>query len=797
MLGASPRTVALVGLQAGRRLSGGRRPHEQTRTRAIRRSCSTPRSRTAAGSAARSSIARAQTTRALRAEVEGLLAALDPRAWFADAPVAAAARDWPAHDGTSPRARRSAPTASCARSRRAAWAWCTSPSARTTPIASVAIKLLRPGLGGPKMLERFRTERQVLADLQHPGIAHLVDGGTTAAGVPWLAMEYVDGVPIDEHCRAHDLSVEARLALFLEVCDAVGFAHARLVVHRDLKPGNIFVDAEGPRAAPRLRDREGARRRGPMTPPTTATEMRAFTPRYASPEQPARRARDDRDRRLQPRARAARAAHRPAVAPHDAGHRRRAARRARRHRADATERRRSGETRAAAPGRPRHDRAARARVGSPRGATRRSRSSRPTCAAATSKASPCSRGPTRWAIACRASSATNRAVAASVVAVVLTLAAALRGDAVRNTGARWGDARSAGTGVRGLDRRRRGVAARGQRVGGGAPARRGARDAARLNGAARASRPQPAFVDRAPRRHHARRRLARRPLDRELVRGQHGRALGRRDRRARAALGRLRRRARDGRDLGRRRTARRGERGRPRAAARATAPCANCCLAAITGRTWRSRRTDTRSPRQVLLGRPRDVGRGERRARGASIAHDVLTAPVFTPDGARLVTGGETRSCACGTRAAAVAARNPRASRAPRGTTCRSAPTARGCSPGRWTARRACGRSRTGASSRCSAVIAPPCRRWCSIRWARVATAASDRHCFLVGRGDGRGARGAPRPRGRRLGARRVGRRPYASSPRTGTASSGMGLGHRGRARSRSRTSRWCPRCGR
>ncbi|MEM9058074.1 MAG: serine/threonine-protein kinase, partial [Pseudomonadota bacterium] len=115
----------------------------------------------------------------------------------------------------------------------------------------VAIKLIHSGLTNPDMLLRFRSERQILANLSHPNIAHLVDGGNTSHGVPYLVMEYIDGEPFLDYCNARGLDVDARLALFAKVCAAVHYAHQNLVVHRDIKPSNILVTADG---SPRLLD---------------------------------------------------------------------------------------------------------------------------------------------------------------------------------------------------------------------------------------------------------------------------------------------------------------------------------------------------------------------------------------------------------------------------------------------------------------------------------------------------------------------------------------------------------------
>lgn len=151
---------------------------------------------------------------------------------------------------------------------------------------SAALKILPLGAATPEAHRRFLEERRILARLEHPGIARLYDGGVTEDGTPYFVMERVDGLPVTEHCLTHRLSVEERLRLFLDVCDAVSFAHAKLVVHRDLKPNNIMVAAGG---QVRLLDFGIARLLEPgesgagMT--ATALGGRLMTPRYASPEQ--------------------------------------------------------------------------------------------------------------------------------------------------------------------------------------------------------------------------------------------------------------------------------------------------------------------------------------------------------------------------------------------------------------------------------------------------------------------------------------------------------------------------------
>ncbi len=153
----------------------------------------------------------------------------------------------------------------------------------------VALKVVRPESGSAEALERFRREREILASLDHPNIARLLDGGTTPEGLPYFVMDYVEGQSIDLYCDEHQMSVTQRLTLFRPVCDAVEYAHRRGVVHRDLKPGNILVSADG---VPKLLDfgiakllRDEGGEAGETAVFVTRTGMCLMTPEYASPEQ--------------------------------------------------------------------------------------------------------------------------------------------------------------------------------------------------------------------------------------------------------------------------------------------------------------------------------------------------------------------------------------------------------------------------------------------------------------------------------------------------------------------------------
>ncbi len=150
----------------------------------------------------------------------------------------------------------------------------------------VAIKLIKRGMDTDFILRRFRRERQILASLDHPHIARLLDGGTTEDGLPYFVMEYIEGQPLYRHCDARRLGIAERLHIFQQICDAVHFAHQNLIVHRDIKPSNILVTADG---APHLLDFGIAKLLSPElgadTIDATGTVARLMTPEYASPEQ--------------------------------------------------------------------------------------------------------------------------------------------------------------------------------------------------------------------------------------------------------------------------------------------------------------------------------------------------------------------------------------------------------------------------------------------------------------------------------------------------------------------------------
>src|SRR5690606_26482749 len=148
----------------------------------------------------------------------------------------------------------------------------------------VAIKLVRAGIFSAQVHSRLRMERQILARLQHPNIARLLDGGRAPDGTPYLVMEYIDGEPIDSYCDRRQLGLEARLALVRTVCAAVHYAHQNLIVHRDLKPNNILITPSG---VPKLLDFGIAKlldtRQSLHTLAVTHMDYRVMTPAHASP----------------------------------------------------------------------------------------------------------------------------------------------------------------------------------------------------------------------------------------------------------------------------------------------------------------------------------------------------------------------------------------------------------------------------------------------------------------------------------------------------------------------------------
>lgn len=146
-----------------------------------------------------------------------------------------------------------------------------------------ALKLIKRGMDSDAILKRFYNERQILASLEHPNIAHLIDGGTTDDGLPYFVMEYVEGNTILDYAAHENLDLEQRLKLFRKVCAAVSFAHQNLVIHRDLKPSNILVTKDG---EVKLLDFGIAKLlKNNVNGLKTETQIQVFTPEYASPEQ--------------------------------------------------------------------------------------------------------------------------------------------------------------------------------------------------------------------------------------------------------------------------------------------------------------------------------------------------------------------------------------------------------------------------------------------------------------------------------------------------------------------------------
>ncbi|MCX5643356.1 MAG: serine/threonine protein kinase [Phycisphaerae bacterium] len=152
----------------------------------------------------------------------------------------------------------------------------------------VALKIIKPGMDSAQVIRRFEAERQALALLDHPNVAHVYDAGTTEAGRPYFAMEYVKGVPITEHCDRQRLTIEERLKLFVKVCEAIQHAHQKGIIHRDIKPSNIQVCIHGEQVVPKVIDFGVAKALSqPLTERTLVTEQGQLigTPEYMSPEQ--------------------------------------------------------------------------------------------------------------------------------------------------------------------------------------------------------------------------------------------------------------------------------------------------------------------------------------------------------------------------------------------------------------------------------------------------------------------------------------------------------------------------------
>ena len=152
----------------------------------------------------------------------------------------------------------------------------------------VALKIIKPGMDSAQVVRRFEAERQALALLDHPNVAHVYDAGATDAGRPYFVMEYVKGVPITEHCDRQKLTIEERLKLFVKVCEAIQHAHQKGIIHRDIKPSNIQVCIQGEQVVPKVIDFGVAKALSqPLTERTLVTEQGQLigTPEYISPEQ--------------------------------------------------------------------------------------------------------------------------------------------------------------------------------------------------------------------------------------------------------------------------------------------------------------------------------------------------------------------------------------------------------------------------------------------------------------------------------------------------------------------------------
>ena len=152
----------------------------------------------------------------------------------------------------------------------------------------VALKVIKPGMDSNHVITRFEAERQAIAMLDHPNIAHVYDAGTTEAGRLYFVMEYVNGLPITEYCDHHKLTIDDRLRLFMQVCHAVHHAHQKGIIHRDIKPSNILVTIQDDKTVPKIIDFGIAKAvNQPLTERTLITEQGRLigTPEYMSPEQ--------------------------------------------------------------------------------------------------------------------------------------------------------------------------------------------------------------------------------------------------------------------------------------------------------------------------------------------------------------------------------------------------------------------------------------------------------------------------------------------------------------------------------
>ena len=224
---------------------------------------------------------------ALRAEVESLMANHDESGTFLNQPAADLAvmlvEAEESSSGDRPRVPQAGPykLERCIARGGMGSVWLASRSDQAYE-RKVAIKMVKHGMDTAEILSQFKRERQLLAALDHPNIAGLLDAGSTPEGTPYLVMEYVEGIPIDHYLKRRQSSVTERLQLFRQVCSAVQYAHQNLVVHRDLKPSNILVSSDG---VPKLLDFGIAKLLDPKEASETKSEVRAMTIDYASPEQ--------------------------------------------------------------------------------------------------------------------------------------------------------------------------------------------------------------------------------------------------------------------------------------------------------------------------------------------------------------------------------------------------------------------------------------------------------------------------------------------------------------------------------